>query len=66
MGGVALSGYFTPRIAEHSVNLPFWIVAGALLVYSLLAAVLITDHPGRKVPTDSLAHRLGAASRSCG
>lgn len=63
MGGVALSGYFTPRIAEHSVNLPFWIVAGALLVYSLLAAVLITDHPGRKVPTDSLAHRLGAAGR---
>ncbi|MBL1291348.1 NarK/NasA family nitrate transporter [Streptomyces sp. For3] len=63
MGGVALSGYFTPRIAEHDVNLPFWIVAGALLVYSLLAAVLITDHPGRTVPTDSLAHRLGSAGR---
>lgn len=27
MGGVALSGYFTPRIAEHDVNLPFWIVS---------------------------------------
>ncbi|MFJ8748847.1 nitrate/nitrite transporter [Streptomyces sp. NPDC102441] len=63
MGGVALSGYFTPRIAKHSEDLPFWIVAGALLVYSLLAAVLITDHPGRKVPTDSLAHRLGEAGR---
>ncbi|WP_250287187.1 MFS transporter [Streptomyces atroolivaceus] len=63
MGGVALSGYFTPRIAEHSENLPFWIVAGALLVYSLLAAVLITDHPGRRVPADSLAHRLGEAGR---
>ncbi|MEV7105480.1 MFS transporter [Streptomyces atroolivaceus] len=63
MGGVALSGYFTPRIAEHSENLPFWIVAGALLVYSLLAVVLITDHPGRRVPADSLAHRLGEAGR---
>lgn len=27
MGGVALSGYFTPRIARHDVNLPFWIVS---------------------------------------
>ncbi|KPC84717.1 MFS transporter [Streptomyces sp. NRRL S-4] len=63
MGGVALSGYFTPRLAGHHEDLPFWIVAGALLVYSLLAAVLITDHPGRKVPTDSLGHRLGQAGR---
>ncbi|MCX5412788.1 nitrate/nitrite transporter [Streptomyces sp. NBC_00059] len=63
MGGVALSGYFTPRIAKHSENLPFWIVAGALLVYSLLAAVLITDHPDRKIPADSLGHRLGEAGR---
>lgn len=63
MGGVALSGYFTPRIADQHVNLPFWIVAGALAVYSLLAAVLITDHPDRKVPTDTLGHRLGQAGR---
>ncbi|MFD9500529.1 nitrate/nitrite transporter [Streptomyces sp. NPDC060035] len=63
MGGVALSGYFTPRIAKHSDNLPFLIVAGALVVYSLLAAVLITDRPDRQVPTDSLAHRLGQAGR---
>ncbi|WP_330320017.1 MFS transporter [Streptomyces clavifer] len=63
MGGVALSGYFTPRIAEHGENLPFLIVAGALVVYSLLAAVLITDRPDRRVPTDTLAHRLGQAGR---
>ncbi|GGY84561.1 MFS transporter [Streptomyces nitrosporeus] len=63
MGGVALSGYFTPRIAEHDENLPFWIVAGALVVYSLLAAVLITDRPDRKVPTESLGTRLGRAGR---
>ncbi|SCD68476.1 MFS transporter, NNP family, nitrate/nitrite transporter [Streptomyces sp. BpilaLS-43] len=63
MGGVALSGYFTPRIAKHGQDLPFWIVAAALVVYSLLAAVLITDRPDRKVPTQSLAHRLGQAGR---
>ncbi len=63
MGGVALSGYFTPRIAKHGQDLPFWIVAAALVVYSVLAAVLITDRPDRKVPTQSLAHRLGRAGR---
>lgn len=63
MGGVALSGYFTPRIAEHGDNLPFLVVAAALVVYAALAAVLINDHPDRPVPTDSLAHRLGDAGR---
>lgn len=63
MGGVALSGYFTPRIAKHSDNLPFLVVAGALVVYAALAAVLVNDRPGRQVPTDTLARRLGAAGR---
>ncbi|WSC36838.1 NarK/NasA family nitrate transporter [Streptomyces sp. NBC_01744] len=63
MGGVALSGYFTPRIAQHGHNLPFLVVAGALVVYAALAMVLISDHPDRKVPTDSLGHRLGDAGR---
>ncbi|MEU5819962.1 MFS transporter [Streptomyces sp. NPDC047803] len=63
MGGVALSGYFTPRIAKHGDNLPFLVVAGALVVYAALSSVLVNDHPGRKVPTDSLAHRLGSAGR---
>lgn len=63
MGGVALSGYFTPRIAKHGDDLPFLVVAGALVVYALVAAVLVSDHPGRKVPTDTLAHRLGVAGK---
>ncbi|MEU1090530.1 MFS transporter [Streptomyces sp. NPDC005576] len=63
MGGVALSGYFTPRIAKHNDNLPFLVVAAALLVFALLAAVLITDRPDRAVPADTLVHRLGAAGR---
>ncbi|WP_328891393.1 MFS transporter [Streptomyces sp. NBC_00316] len=63
MGGVALSGYFTPRIAKHGDNLPFLVVAAALVVYAALAAALISDHPDRKVPTASLARRLGEAGR---
>ncbi|WP_055697230.1 MFS transporter [Streptomyces silaceus] len=63
MGGVALSGYFTPRIAEHGENLPFLVVAVALAVFALLAAVLITDRPDRPVPTSPLATRLGQAGR---
>jgi NNP family nitrate/nitrite transporter-like MFS transporter len=63
MGGVALSGYFTPRIAKQGDNLPFLVVAGALVVFALLAAALISDHPDRKIPTDTLVHRLGEAGK---
>ncbi|MEV3856291.1 MFS transporter [Streptomyces sp. NPDC050095] len=63
MGGVALSGYFTPRMAKHGENLPFLVVAVALAVYAVLAAVLITDHPGRPVPRTSLATRLRQAGQ---
>ncbi|MCX2179686.1 MFS transporter [Streptomyces sp. SKN60] len=63
MGGVALSGYFTPRIAKHGENLPFIVVAIALAGYAVLAAVLISDRPDRPVPAASLATRLGRAGR---
>ncbi|MFJ6698098.1 nitrate/nitrite transporter [Streptomyces sp. NPDC091272] len=63
MGGVALSGYFTPRIAAHGENLPFVFVAVALVVFAALGAVLITDRPDRIVPAASLSSRLGQAGR---
>ncbi|MFI6937727.1 MFS transporter [Streptomyces sp. NPDC050418] len=62
-GGVALSGYFTPRIAKHGENLPFLVVAAALAVFAVLGALLITDRPDRKIPDASLAHRLKGAGR---
>lgn len=63
MGGVALSGCFTTRIAEHGVNLPFIAMAVALAVFAVLGTLLITDHPDRQVPTTPLATRLGSAGR---
>ncbi len=63
MGGVALSGYFTPRIAKHGDNLPFIVVAIALAAFAVLGALLITDRPDRPVPTSSLGTRLGQAGR---
>ncbi|MEU8484827.1 MFS transporter [Streptomyces sp. NPDC048641] len=63
MGGVALSGYLTPRMAKHGENLPFIVVAIALAAYALLALLLITDRPDRPIPTSPLATRLGEAGR---
>ncbi|MEU3077232.1 MFS transporter [Streptomyces laurentii] len=63
MGGVALSGYFTPRMAEHHENLPFIVVACALAAYALLAVLLVSDRPDRPVPAASLGTRLGRAGR---
>ncbi|MFD6434896.1 nitrate/nitrite transporter [Streptomyces venezuelae] len=63
MGGVALSGYFTPRIAKHGENLPFIVVAIALAAFAVLALLLISDRPDRPIPTSSLGNRLGQAGR---
>ncbi|MFC7303922.1 MFS transporter [Streptomyces monticola] len=62
-GGVALSGYFTPRIAKHGENLPFLVVAGALAVFVVVAVLLIRDRPDRKAPTLSFGARLGQAGK---
>lgn len=50
MGGVALSGFFTPRLYHRGETLPFLVMAIALAVYAALAAFLINDRPGRTVP----------------
>ncbi|GAA2736044.1 MFS transporter [Streptomyces nogalater] len=63
MGGVALSGFLTPRMYHRGENLPFLVMAVALAVYAVLAAFLINDRPGRPVPATPLATRLTGAAR---
>ncbi|MEU9125979.1 MFS transporter [Streptomyces sp. NPDC048506] len=63
MGGVALSGYLTPRIHRYDENLPYLVVAVALALFAVSGAMLINDHPDRPVPRTSLAARLGRAGR---
>ncbi|BAJ27457.1 MULTISPECIES: MFS transporter [Kitasatospora] len=63
MGGVALSGYFTPRLWKHGHDLPFLVMAVALAVYTVVSFLLLRDRPDRVVPTASLASRLGRAGR---
>ncbi|UKY53954.1 MFS transporter [Streptomyces inhibens] len=63
MGGVALSGYLTPRIHRYDENMPYLAVAVVLALFAFLGALMITDHPDRPVPQTSLARRLGQAGR---
>ncbi|MQY11369.1 putative nitrate/nitrite transporter NarK2 [Streptomyces sp. RB5] len=63
MGGVALSGYFTPRMYDKGHNLPFVVMAIALAVYAVVSWLLLRDRPDRVVPTTPLAHRLGEAAK---
>jgi len=63
MGGVALSGYFTPRIYKHGENLPFVVLAIALAVMAVVEYLLLSDRPDRVVPTTSLGKRLADAGR---
>ncbi|PZT71037.1 MFS transporter [Streptomyces sp. SW4] len=63
MGGVALSGWFTPRIHERGADLPFVVLAIALAAYTVPAWLLLRDPPGRPAPSTPLSVRLRAAAR---
>ena len=64
MGGTAISALTTVKlVAARGSAAPFLITAGVLAVYAVLAWVLLRDAPGRPVPTEPLATRLGAAAR---
>jgi MFS transporter, NNP family, nitrate/nitrite transporter len=64
MGGTAISALTTVRLVDAgAVDTPFLIVAGVLVVYGLLAALILRDAPGRPVPETSMLSRLRAASR---
>ncbi|MFG3498895.1 MFS transporter [Streptomyces sp. NPDC047928] len=64
MGGTAISALTTVRLVDaYGTANPFLITAAVLAVYAVVAALLLRDAPGRTVPTQPLARRLGAAFR---
>ncbi|MCH5676833.1 MFS transporter [Streptomyces sp. CME 23] len=61
MGGTAISALTTVKLVNaHSMSTPFLITAAVLAVYAVAAALVLRDAPGRTVPTEPLARRLGA------
>ncbi|MFI9830954.1 nitrate/nitrite transporter [Streptomyces sp. NPDC051913] len=61
MGGTAISALTTVKLVDaHGMANPFLITAGVLVVYAVVAALILRDAPGRTVPTEPLARRLGA------
>ncbi|WP_282702393.1 MFS transporter [Streptomyces sp. CC219B] len=61
MGGTAISALTTVKLVDaQSMSTPFLITAAVLAVYAATAVLLLRDAPGRTVPTQPLARRLGA------
>ncbi|MEU6238482.1 NarK/NasA family nitrate transporter [Kitasatospora sp. NPDC047058] len=64
MGGTAISALTTVNLVKsHGVATPFVLTAIVLAVYAVVALVLLRDAPGRAVPTEPLARRLGGTLR---
>jgi MFS transporter, NNP family, nitrate/nitrite transporter len=64
MGGTAISALTTVKLVDaNSMKTPFLITAAVLAVYALASWLVLRDAPGRVVPTEPLAKRLGATLR---
>jgi MFS transporter, NNP family, nitrate/nitrite transporter len=61
MGGTAISALTTVKLVDaHRMATPFLITAAVLAVYAVIAALVLRDAPGRRVPSQPPARRLGA------
>ncbi|MET9368919.1 MFS transporter [Streptomyces griseoflavus] len=64
MGGTAISALTTVKLVDAGgTAAPFLITAAVLAVYAVVSALVLRDAPGRTVPTEPLARRLGATFR---
>ncbi len=64
MGGTAISALTTVKLVDaNGMANPFVITAVVLAAYAVVAALVLRDAPGRAVPTEPLARRLGATFR---
>src|SRR5512139_1029919 len=61
MGGTAISALTTVKLVKnYAIETPFIVTAIALAVFAVLAILIMRDAPGRVVPSESMAKRLGA------
>ncbi|GGV40566.1 MFS transporter [Streptomyces griseoflavus] len=64
MGGTAISALTTVKLVDAGgTAAPFLITAAVLAVYAVVSALVLRDAPGRTMPTEPLARRLGATFR---
>lgn len=64
MGGTAISALTTVKLVDaYGMATPFVLTAVLLAAYALLAAVLLREAPGRRVPAEPLTRRLTATVR---
>ncbi|MCP2248033.1 MFS transporter, NNP family, nitrate/nitrite transporter [Lentzea aerocolonigenes] len=64
MGGTAISALTTVNLVKSwSVEMPFVVTAVVLAGYAVVAWFVLSDAPGRPVPSESVGRRLAATSR---
>ncbi len=64
MGGTAISAFTTVRLTDSvGPEVPFLIVAAALVLYAAVAAALLRDAPGRPAPQGSFLARTWATAK---
>ena len=64
MGGTAVSAFTTVQLADaYGRATPFLLVAAALAAYTVVAAALLRDAPGRSLPSGSFLRRTWDTAR---
>ncbi|HEX5512527.1 MAG TPA: NarK/NasA family nitrate transporter [Actinomycetales bacterium] len=64
MGGTAVSALTTVQLVDAGgVQTPFVIMAIVLAVFAVVSALFLRDAPGRVVPSEPFAQRMGATLR---
>ncbi|WP_051442356.1 MFS transporter [Saccharomonospora iraqiensis] len=64
MGGTALSALTAVRLVDAGgITTPFLVTALVLALYAVVSAIMLRDAPGRTLPTESLARRMGSTVR---
>jgi NNP family nitrate/nitrite transporter-like MFS transporter len=64
MGGTAISALTTVNLVDAGgIGTPFYLTAGLLALYGVLAAIVLRDAPGRAIPVEPIMRRLGAVAK---